>query len=48
MLEYHTTADGTQIKLENLELGHLKNIIAMIERKAKEGVIHVSVTPEAP
>ncbi|QGH72888.1 MAG: hypothetical protein [Podoviridae sp. ctrTa16] len=35
---YHQTKDGRRILLSDLEDSHLKNIIAMIERKAKEGI----------
>ena len=38
MKQYHTTKDGTEIKLTDLDLGHLKNIIKWIERKANEGI----------
>jgi hypothetical protein len=34
----HQTKDGKRIKLSDLELNHLKNIIKRIERKAEEGV----------
>lgn len=35
----HITKDGKEIDLKDLETSHLKNIIAMIERKAKNGII---------
>ena len=35
---YHTTNDGREIKLSDLQEGHLDNIIRWIERKAQEGV----------
>ena len=38
MKDYHETADGTLIELSKLTDSHLDNIIAMIERKAKEGI----------
>lgn len=34
----HTTKDGEKILLYDLELTHLKNIIARIERLAREGM----------
>ena len=37
-MKYHKTKDGKKIKLHDLELSHLENIIKWIERKAKEGV----------
>ncbi len=36
-MKYHKTKDGTKIKLSDLELSHLKNIIRWIDRKAAEG-----------
>ena len=46
MKQYHKTKDGTEIKLTDLDLGHLKNIIKWIERKANEGVTIANyVTP---
>ena len=36
-MKYHRTRDGKKIKLSNLELEHLINIIKYIKRKAKEG-----------
>lgn len=36
--KYHTSKNGKKILLSELELTHLKNIIALIERKAKEGL----------
>lgn len=35
----HITKEGKQIELKDLETSHLKNIIAMIERKAKKGIV---------
>ena len=32
------TKDGTEIKLRDLELSHLKNILRWIDRKADEGL----------
>ena len=37
-MKYHKTKDGKKIKLQDLELSHLENIIKWIERKAKEGI----------
>ncbi len=37
-MKYHTTKEGNKIKLSDLELYHLKNIIKWIERKASDGV----------
>ena len=37
-MKYHTTKEGNKIKLSDLELYHLKNIIRWIERKSAEGV----------
>lgn len=37
-MKYHTTKDGKKIKLCDLELSHLENIIKWIEKKAKEGL----------
>jgi hypothetical protein len=37
-MEYHKTKDGRKIKLSDLELYHLENIINWIERKSKEGL----------
>lgn len=36
---YHTTKDGTEIKLQDLKPDHLQNIIKWIERKAKVGIV---------
>ena len=36
-MKYHKTKDGRKIKLCDLELNHLKNIIRYIERRADEG-----------
>ena len=36
-MKYHKTKDGTKIKLSDLELSHLKNILRWIDRKAAEG-----------
>jgi hypothetical protein len=38
-MEYHKTKNGTKIKLKDLKLSHLKNIIRWIDRKAAEGLI---------
>lgn len=38
MKKYHETADGKFIELDKLTDEHLANIIALIERKAREGV----------
>ena len=38
-MEYHTTKNGKKIKLADLELSHLKNILKLIERKAKKGLV---------
>jgi hypothetical protein len=37
-MKFHKTKDGKKIKLADLELSHLENIIKWIERKAKEGL----------
>ncbi len=37
-MKFHKTKDGKKIKLVDLELSHLENIIKWIERKAKEGI----------
>ncbi len=37
-MEYHKTKDGRKIKLTDLELNHLENIISWIKRKSKEGL----------
>jgi hypothetical protein len=37
-MEYHKTKDGRKIKLADLELNHLENIISWIKLKAKEGL----------
>ena len=37
-MKFHTTRGGVKVNLSDLELGHLKNIIAMIERKSIEGL----------
>jgi hypothetical protein len=37
-MKYHTTKEGNKIKLSDLELYHLKNIIRWIERKSADGV----------
>jgi hypothetical protein len=41
-MTHHVTREGKKIPLEDLEIGHLKNIIALIERKAKEGINVIS------
>jgi 7,8-dihydro-6-hydroxymethylpterin-pyrophosphokinase len=38
-IEYHVTKEGNEIKLKDLELSHLENIIKMIERKAESGIL---------
>jgi len=35
---FHKTKDGKKIKLADLELSHLVNILKLIERKAKKGL----------
>ena len=35
----HITRDGTKIPLSQLSDNHLRNIIALIERKAQEGIM---------
>jgi hypothetical protein len=40
-MKYHKIKDGKKIKLADLELIHLENIIKWIKRKAKEGLIVV-------
>lgn len=37
-MKYHKTKDGKRILLTELEQSHLINILAFIERRAKEGV----------
>jgi len=37
-MKFHKTKDGKLIKLADLELSHLENILKLIERKAKEGL----------
>ena len=37
-MDYHITEEGTEIKLVDLELRHLKNIIGYIEKKSVEGL----------
>jgi len=37
-MKFHKTKDGKKIKLADLELSHLENILKFIERKAKEGL----------
>lgn len=37
-MKYHKTKNGTKIKLKDLKLSHLKNILRWIDRKAAEGV----------
>lgn len=34
----HTTKDGREVKLSELGLSHLQNIIRLIDRKAVEGI----------
>ena len=38
-MKYHKTKEGRKIKLKDLELDHLKNIIKWIDRKAEEGLL---------
>lgn len=38
-MDLHITATGEQIPVRDLSDTHLRNIIAMIERKAKEGIV---------
>ena len=38
-MKYHITKDGEKIKIAELKLSHLKNIIKFIEKKAKEGFV---------
>ena len=37
-MKYHRTKNGNKIKLSDLELSHLQNIIKLIDRKATEGL----------
>jgi len=37
-MKYHTTKRGTKIKLSDLEVSHLKNIMRWMELKAKSGL----------
>lgn len=37
-MKYHITKEGKKIKLSDLETSHLKNIVKLIKRRAKEGV----------
>lgn len=37
-MKYHKTKDGRLIKLTDLELSHLINIIKLIKKRAKEGI----------
>jgi hypothetical protein len=37
-MKYHKTKDGTKIKLSDLKLSHLKNILRWIDRVAAKGV----------
>ena len=37
-MKYHVTKEGKKIKLTDLELSHLENILKWIERRAKEGL----------
>ena len=36
---YHTDKNGKKTKISDLETSHLINIIRLIERKAKEGLV---------
>lgn len=38
-MDYHRTKQGKDILISDLTLDHLKNIISLIERRAKKGVI---------
>ena len=38
MIKYHETKTGALIKLTELKMSHLQNILKWIERKAKEGL----------
>lgn len=40
-MKYHITKAGRKIKLSELELNHLINIINFIKRKAKEGLMQM-------
>ena len=37
-MKFHRTKDGKKIKMADLELGHLMNILKWIERRAMNGV----------
>ena len=37
-MKYHKTKNGTKIKLKDLKLSHLRNILRWIDRRAAEGV----------
>jgi hypothetical protein len=37
-MKYHKTKNGTKIKIIDLKLSHLKNILRWIDRKATEGL----------
>ena len=37
-MKFHRTKDGRKIKMADLELGHLMNVLKWIERKAINGV----------
>ena len=37
-MKYHRTKNGNKIKLNDLELSHLQNIIKWIDKKATEGL----------
>lgn len=38
-MKYHIDKNGNKILIKDLKTDHLKNIIKLIERKAKEGLI---------
>lgn len=37
-MKYHRTKDGRKIKIRDLEICHLRNIIKWIKSKSKEGI----------
>jgi len=36
-IKFHETKDGKKIKLSDLQMSHLENILRWIDRKSKEG-----------